>query len=59
LLEAFEQVALSCPANGVDIELEFAAWFVERDQCAGFDLLTVFQTPASSCARLRHMTQRT
>ena len=44
--EAFEQVALASPANGFDVELEFAARLVKRNQGARFDLLAIFQPPA-------------
>ena len=44
--EAFEQVALAGAADGFDIELEFAARFVEGNQRACLDLRAVFQTPA-------------
>ena len=44
--KALEQVALAGATNGLDVELKFASRFVERNQNACFDFLTVFQPPA-------------
>ena len=46
LQEALEEVALAGPADGFDVELEFAARLVEGNEDAGFDLMTVLQPPA-------------
>ena len=39
-------VTLAGAANRLDIELELAAWLVERDQNPRLDSLAVFQSPA-------------
>ena len=44
--KALEQVALAGATNGLDVELKLASRFVERNQNACFDFLTVF--PAAS-----------
>lgn len=43
--EAFKKIALACPPNGFDVELKFAAGFVEGNQRTRFDFLPVFQPP--------------